>query len=84
MDTKKIYILPGIFTMDAASRDLNIGTVISCNKKQARLEATQEQIDELFFDAQYYASEKKYLGSDFKSICQSAQATMTAIMKQVR
>jgi hypothetical protein len=78
------YTLPLTFVLDAFSRDLNIGTLISTNKKQARIEATEEQINELFFDAQYYASESKYLGSDCKNICQSAKATMTSIMKQMR
>lgn len=82
METRT-YILPLTFVLDAFSRDINIGTLISSNKKQARIEATEEQIDELFFDAQFYASEAKEFGADFKSICESAKATMTSIMKQI-
>lgn len=84
MESTSTYTLPATFVLDAVSRNLNIGTVISCNKKQVRIEATEEQIDELFFDAQFYASEAKEFGADFKSICQSAKATMTSIMKQMR
>lgn len=84
MEATKTYTLPLTFVMDSFSRDLNIGTLVSTNKKQARIEATEEQINELFFDAEYYASESKYLGTGMKSICQSAKATMTSIMKQMR
>lgn len=83
METKT-YTVPKTFTADALSRDLNIGTVISSNNKQIKLEATEEQIEELFFDAQFYVSEAKEFGADFKSICQSAKATMASIMKQMK
>lgn len=76
------YTLPLTFVLDSLSRDLNIGTLISSNKKHAKVEATEEQINELLSDAEYYASEAKYLGADFRSICQSAKSTVAAILKQ--
>jgi hypothetical protein len=84
METSHTYTLPATFVLDAFSRGLNVGTLISSNKKQARIESTEEQINELFSDAAYYSSESKYLGSDFKSICQSAAATMASILKQMK
>lgn len=76
------YTLPATFVLDAISRDLEIGTLIDCNKRQARIEATEEQIAELLSDAEYYVSEQRYLGSDFRGLCQSAKATVQAIAKQ--
>jgi hypothetical protein len=76
------YTLPLTFVLDALSRDLNIGTIISSNKKQAKVEASEEQINELLSDATYYAEEARFFGSDYRSICQSAKATATAIIKQ--
>jgi len=80
----KTYVLPKTFVMDSLARDLDIGVIQTQNKTRVTLAATDTQIAELLSDAEYYATEARYMGSDYRALGRSALATVNAIRRQVQ
>ena len=71
--------VPATFYYDHVSRDLTAGKILKEYATKLLVELNKESYDELLNDAEYYADGGGGLGSEFRGLISSAQATVRAL-----